>query len=186
MYQHQHPTKDPGRQVKEWIRLVPALQHQDQLQAATRIEIWAFSHSAGNPYSNYRQGSKRAPSDPTPPQHAHSLAATFWNIPKSGAKTTAHERRALALQSFLKGHSTDGRLLSSSPQPPTRRPDNQHHVNDTNKYQHEHFAPYLRVAPPCRLRSEHSLAMGEKGKLSDKLNNQPSRSPTHSFTVKDL
>ncbi|KAF1766028.1 hypothetical protein GCK72_005983 [Caenorhabditis remanei] len=62
-------------------------------------------------------------------------------------------------KSFLKGHSTDGRLLSSSPQPPTRRPDNQHHVNDTNKYQHEHFAPYLRVAPPCRLRSEHSLAM---------------------------
>ncbi|KAF1756816.1 hypothetical protein GCK72_013270 [Caenorhabditis remanei] len=62
-------------------------------------------------------------------------------------------------KSSLKGHSTDGRLLSSSPKPPTRRPDTQHLVNDTNNYQHEHFAPYLRVALPCRIRSEHSLAM---------------------------
>ncbi|KAF1769721.1 hypothetical protein GCK72_001538 [Caenorhabditis remanei] len=44
MYQQYHPKKDPGHQIKEWIRLVPALKPQDQLQAATKIEIWAFSH----------------------------------------------------------------------------------------------------------------------------------------------
>ncbi|KAF1769720.1 hypothetical protein GCK72_001542 [Caenorhabditis remanei] len=104
------------------------------------------------------------------------------NFPKVARKPPHTNEAALASQSFPKGHSTDGRLLLSSPTTTTRRPDNQQHVNDTNNYQHEHFAPYLRVAPPCRIRSEHSLAMGEKGKLSDKLNYQPSRSPTHSFT----